>query len=156
MILMKPFSYTSKKTPVGYTCSKCNASQRKLWRLYNAFFDEQELFCADCAEKDQDESPSNYTNGEADQIGSLIPAVPTEDGETFWGYTSVPENGVLWWHSLKTRDPFICTKENPWTEEKGSIVDHIDAFAIASFSFEETYLCPHCNTKFIEQWRAQC
>ena len=35
-----------------------------------------------------------------DQIGWLVPAVPTEEGDTFWGYTSVPEPGCQWWYRL--------------------------------------------------------
>lgn len=35
-----------------------------------------------------------------DQIGWRVPAVPTEDGDTFWGYTSVPQAGCDWWASL--------------------------------------------------------
>ncbi len=35
-----------------------------------------------------------------DQIGWRIPAVPTEDGTTYWGYTSVPTEGVIWWERL--------------------------------------------------------
>jgi hypothetical protein len=38
-----------------------------------------------------------------DQIGWRVPAVPTEDGDTFWGYTSVPQTGCDWWASL----PFL-------------------------------------------------
>jgi len=35
-----------------------------------------------------------------DQIGWLVPAVPTPDGESFWGYTSVPQDACQWWHAL--------------------------------------------------------
>ncbi len=35
-----------------------------------------------------------------DQIGWRVPAVPTEDGNGFWGYSSVPERGVAWWNRL--------------------------------------------------------
>lgn len=38
-----------------------------------------------------------------DQIGWRIPAVPTEDGETYWGYTSVPQRGCDWWNRLPLR-----------------------------------------------------
>jgi hypothetical protein len=41
-----------------------------------------------------------------DQIGWMVPAVPTPDGDTFWGYTSVPLEGVLWWKALPT-DPTV-------------------------------------------------
>jgi hypothetical protein len=42
-------------------------------------------------------------DGKTDQIGWRVPAVPTEDGTTFWGYTSVPLSGVHWWQRLPTR-----------------------------------------------------
>jgi hypothetical protein len=32
--------------------------------------------------------------------GSMAPAIPTEDGSTFWGYSSVPEDGCNWWYAL--------------------------------------------------------
>lgn len=35
-----------------------------------------------------------------DQIGWLVPAVPTKENDTFWGYSSVPENGCNWWDNL--------------------------------------------------------
>lgn len=38
-----------------------------------------------------------------DSIGWLVPAIPTEDGDTFWGYTSVPQAGCAWWHRLPYR-----------------------------------------------------
>lgn len=30
----------------------------------------------------------------------------TEEGDTFWGYTSVPSDGVIWWKALPTSLPF--------------------------------------------------
>jgi hypothetical protein len=36
----------------------------------------------------------------SDQIGWLVPAVPTEEGDTYWGYTSVPSAGCVWWFLL--------------------------------------------------------
>ncbi|HOI96943.1 MAG TPA: hypothetical protein PLA19_00355 [Candidatus Pacearchaeota archaeon] len=41
--------------------------------------------------------------GEGDQIGWLIPAVPAEGNDTYWGYTSVPQAGCNWWDKLPTR-----------------------------------------------------
>ena len=38
-----------------------------------------------------------------DQIGWLVPAVPSEEGDTFWGYMSVPQAGCDWWDRLPTR-----------------------------------------------------
>ncbi|OHA80755.1 MAG: hypothetical protein A2675_01240 [Candidatus Yonathbacteria bacterium RIFCSPHIGHO2_01_FULL_51_10] len=37
-----------------------------------------------------------------DQIGWRVPAVPTEEGNTYWGYTSVPTSGINWWCKLPT------------------------------------------------------
>ena len=35
-----------------------------------------------------------------DQIGWLVPAIPDEECETYWGYTSVPQPGCEWWYRL--------------------------------------------------------
>jgi hypothetical protein len=117
-------------TPEGYVCSKCNAKNCKLWRQYNTFLEHLFLLCAKCAGEAEDKDVSlidvdgtivndifgngpihdldglvipNAQRPRTDQIGNLIPAVPTEDGTTFWGYTSVPLSGVRWWKSLPTR-----------------------------------------------------
>ncbi len=41
---------------------------------------------------------SNYQ--QCDQLGGLCPAIPTVEGDTFWGYTSVPQDGCEWWYRL--------------------------------------------------------
>lgn len=42
--------------------------------------------------------------GTTDQIRWLVPAVPVEnEPESFWGYTSVPQEGVVWWVNLPLR-----------------------------------------------------
>lgn len=93
----------------AYECVRCKASGVKLWRQYQTMLDHIELLCCDCAAKDQgkqlvDLQPSGFWGEmQTDQIGWLVPAVPTEDGETFWGYTSVPEDRVLWWRELPNR-----------------------------------------------------
>jgi hypothetical protein len=107
---MKPVKYSSKKAPEDYCCSNCGASGVKLWRQYQTFLDHIKLFCAACACESQGKEnlvdsdgmrPSDLGNGmKTDQIGWLVPAVPTEDGENYWGYTSVPKAGVKWWKSL--------------------------------------------------------
>lgn len=38
-----------------------------------------------------------------DQIGWRVPAIPTEENDTYWGYTSVPQPGCDWWASLPTQ-----------------------------------------------------
>lgn len=107
-----PFSYADA-TPNGYACASCGAVGCKLWREYQTFLNHQSLACCDCAAriggKDITSIDANgYTTNpkygyKSDQIGWRIPAVPTEDGSTFWGYSSVPEEGVAWWRGLPTR-----------------------------------------------------
>jgi len=101
---------TSVVDPAGkiqYSCGKCKREQCKLWRDYQTFLENQSLICAKCigepAETIDDDGRviSKITGGRTDQIGWLVPAVPTPDYKTFWGYTSVPEKDVKWWRSLQ-------------------------------------------------------
>lgn len=93
-------NYTNGETPGCYRCCKCSATGVKLWRGYNEC--DVKLFCQECAEKDQ--GKSIYKG--SDQIGWMVPAVPAEapddEGKLnwFWGYSSVPSEGVDWWYSL--------------------------------------------------------
>lgn len=111
---VESFSYRSYEVPVGYTCSKCQTHGVKLWRVYQTM--GIELCCAKCACEacDEDIDPKTIDDdgmrprikeyaqpGErTDQIGIWIPAVPDEEGDGFWGYTSVPDWGCEWWKSL--------------------------------------------------------
>ncbi|OGL74603.1 hypothetical protein A3C96_02125 [Candidatus Uhrbacteria bacterium RIFCSPHIGHO2_02_FULL_60_10] len=103
--------YSRLGTPAGYKCDRCGAVGCKLWREYQTFADHTLLLCCDCAAKDQEKDigsmghDGRYENdyGKSDQIGWYVPAVPTEDGDAFWGYTSVPEAGCKWWYSLPLR-----------------------------------------------------
>jgi len=110
--MMAPFSYRGgPSAPAEYFCSECGAYPCKLWRQYQRLAESVELMCMDCAARDQGkilievkEDGTRLSNGQRiDQIGSLVPAVPTEDGSTYWGYTSVPDDGVAWWKSLPLR-----------------------------------------------------
>ncbi len=103
--------YSKTETPPSYKCRNCGATGCKLWRLYQTFPHHQSLLCAKCAAKDQkmdvsdidtDGKHGGELGGRTDQIGWYIPAVPTEENDTFWGYTSVPDAGVRWWRSLPT------------------------------------------------------
>lgn len=104
----------------SYVCSACKRVGVKLWRDYNTFLDHCELKCVECATPAQVEyEAKNYTEKNrdflgaldpdglfmfrsGDQLGGLVPAVPTPDGETFWGYSSVPDEDVWWWYALPT------------------------------------------------------
>ena len=105
--------YEDRTIPEDYCCTVCEAQGVKLWRQYQTCADSIELECCDCAAADQDkniadiDADGRYTSavdGErSDQIGWLVPAVPTESESTYWGYTSVPQLGILWWRGLPTK-----------------------------------------------------
>lgn len=105
----KSGTYLNGKVPADYKCLQCGATNCKLWREYNTFLDHQRLLCAPCAGADQKKDVSNIdTDGKiplehlwkTDQIGWMVPAVPTEECDTYWGYTSVPQAGCEWWRKL--------------------------------------------------------
>lgn len=108
---MGEFKYTNGQTPQGYSCSECGAVGCKLWRQYQTLADHINLLCVDCAMEDQgvdyevDEEGYHHEDicRRCLPIEWLVPAVPTEDNETFWGYTSVPSDGVDWWKRLPLR-----------------------------------------------------
>ena len=133
-IQMQPFTYTDQQAPVGYTCSTCEKKGVKLWREYQTFLEHQSLSCADCAlqraaRNNKDGRGARYEgpvsadghvtvffstcgggDGDAvgrptDQIGWLVPAVPMENGKTFWSYCAVPDDGVEWWQRLPSSSP---------------------------------------------------
>lgn len=104
--------YGSGVPPKAYRCAACDVHGCKLWRSYAMIADCCALTCADCSGKDQQSDVSQIDSngkvpyeygGRIDQIGSKLPAVPTEEGDTYWGYTSVPSDGVKWWKNLPTR-----------------------------------------------------
>jgi hypothetical protein len=121
--------YTSATPPDGYRCTTCGVHGCKLWREYQTAACYTELVCCDCAGRSQGEDVSDidedgkiaFDLGRTDAIGWRVPAVPTEDGSTFWGYTSVPDAGVMWWRRLPTRTP-----------EKAYRVAAADVFGAAS------------------------
>lgn len=112
----KGVDYT-KCAPPDYKCSGCGAHGVKLWRQYQTAADCIRLKCAECAIKNDNpidgHAPSSASElgddgrwkgayGHTDKIGDLVPAVPDEEGVSFWGYTSVPQEGVDWWRRLPT------------------------------------------------------
>ena len=122
-----PVDYASATPPTGYHCGKCGVHGVKLWREYNVFLNHQSLLCAACACDEQSENgkaftvsagttgrvagrvvhtpdPHGLSSHGGDQIGWRIPAVPTSEGDTYWGYSSVPDDGVTWWQRLPLGD----------------------------------------------------
>ena len=96
-----------------YICASCGSSGVKLWRHIH---DGTCGWCAACA-CDLVDIPNDISasgrregvNGRTDQLYSsvsgvnLLPWVLDADGST-WGYTSVPDAGVDWWHALPLRE----------------------------------------------------
>lgn len=115
---MKPtttasFTYESQALPPTYCCSRCRVPGLKLWRQYNTFLSHLQLVCAGCIDPavkvGRDGMHTDRYGQRSDQMtdrigttGSLVPAVPTEQADTFWGYSSVPIAGVAWWRALPT------------------------------------------------------
>ncbi len=102
-----PFSYSERgQTPQGYVCAECGAQGVRLYRDYNTMVSHQTLRCRKCA-RDQYTSTDlkrwesyKSPNDKEHCIGGVVAAVPTEDGTTYWGYTSVSQAGVEWWDAL--------------------------------------------------------
>lgn len=116
-------NYDLDKTPRNYKCGVCGAKGVKLWRDYQTFLDNQTLRCTDCALKYRDEGkggdPENKGkpwDGESTSIGWCVAAVPTEDGKTYWGYSSVPSRGVCWWWRLEPQRKVMEPKPEPKPE----------------------------------------
>jgi hypothetical protein len=100
---MNAFTYASGAVPEDYVCKDCGAKGVRLYREYQTFLDQQVLRCTACALKNQKKTEPD--NKFAHSIGWLVAAVPTEENDTFWGYTSVPEDGVKWWDRLPVTPP---------------------------------------------------
>lgn len=106
---------TESTNQITYCCTKCGKSGIKLWRQYQTFLDHIQLLCGACALTDQklegpigDDGRRPAEPGSertTDQIGWLIPAVPTVELDTFWGYSSVPDDRLRWWRALPTDAP---------------------------------------------------
>lgn len=144
------FRYADGKAPAGYRCANCFAQGCKLWRRSNTCLEAIELLCVECAGENQKQDVSDIdvdgrhtssiiSNHRTDQIGWFVPAVPTEDGEAFWGYTSVPDDGVAWWRALPSRPDAIM-----------QLCGALDA-AGAKVTFDSgrdiTKACTFCGTK---------
>jgi hypothetical protein len=56
----------------------------------------------DISEIDDDGKIPFEKRWRTDSIGWYVPAVPDEEGVGYWGYGSVPPEGVAWWRGLPT------------------------------------------------------
>jgi hypothetical protein len=90
-----------------YACDKCKQSGVKLWRGIHGCADANgyKLLCASCLAPgkqvdDNGKVMDAQLGFQTDQVMGWLPAVPVDD--TYWGYTSVPDNDVAWWLALPT------------------------------------------------------
>jgi hypothetical protein len=111
VVTISPVDYSKNEVPAEYKCCSCRATNCKLWREFNTCPVTPGLKCAPCAAASEKRSISDIDAAgmrtselgcRTDQIGFMMPAIPTEDGEQYWGYTSVPHRGVEWWKRLPT------------------------------------------------------
>ncbi len=100
-------NYSKNQVSEDYKCDQCHKMGIKLWREYQTF--QPQLLCAKCAAEDQNKNINSMNSGGfyhttrfgwSEQIGWYIPAVPDEEEFGFWGYTSVPDEGINWWRNL--------------------------------------------------------
>ncbi len=87
----------------GYRCRECGSTGCKLWRVGASSCIR--LWCLPCAEEASN-ARLVIGHGGSDQLYNgglgLVPAVPTPDGEEWWGYTSMPQDRLEWWLALPT------------------------------------------------------
>ncbi len=84
----------------SYCCGKCGKRGIRLWREYQTFLEQQTLTCATCLEAERGKP---IDPDRCDSVGWRVAAVPTPDGSSYWGFTSVPMAAVHWWRSLPLR-----------------------------------------------------
>lgn len=101
-VSVEPFKYEEGTVPEGYACGECGIRGVRLYREYNTFLEHQRLRCRACVVAEAGE-PSELVGPGEHTIGWTVAAVPTEDGVTYWGYSSVPQEGVDWWDNLPKR-----------------------------------------------------
>ncbi len=88
--------YTSSVAPDLYRCTECGRQGCRLWRKYGSY--PRALRCLDCCDaKPGDIGPRGQLTA-----GDMVPAIPTDDGSTFWGFWSAPPEAKEWWNRLPT------------------------------------------------------
>lgn len=96
------------ETTIDYTCGKCGLHGVKLWRGFHGwkFEDKYDLLCAKCVApqgvhvNEKGKAMCGELQIYSDQVGGGLPAVPVDS--TYYGYTSIPDEGVTWWVGLPT------------------------------------------------------
>lgn len=108
--------------PAEYQCSCCKATNCRLWRKSHTFLDYIKLLCSICLEAEtiKQGNPRKIVS-EMSQCSWWVAAVPTPDG-SYWGFTSVPQEGCDWWYALPVY-PSILRDPNPLIDTTLTLVD---------------------------------
>lgn len=91
------FSYVDTTPPEWYKCDRCNCGGVQLYRDYNTFVSCLDVLCANCLAKRNKTSLKKVLAG---NLNFFVCAIPVEDDATFWGVTSTPSAGCLWYSYL--------------------------------------------------------
>jgi hypothetical protein len=106
-----------------YCCSKCKQQGVKLWRDAYGFADTTKLVCAACLGitdvDDYGRALGGWCGEKTNQLGqSLLPAIvvqPFAETQTFWGYTSAPDEAWKAWYELPTYKRPTCASSTTAT-----------------------------------------
>lgn len=143
-----PFKYAQKYLPPGYKCFKCGAVGCKLWRPACGVDDFE---CAACLVKHGETKEIDrfgfgmWQSRRLCALNDKVPCVPDEDGTTMWGYTSIPQAGVVWWMRL----PLLPGSE--WNED---VCDEC-ANGGEVLRDKKVIACPTCARKRVEKGRQE-
>lgn len=87
-----------------YECTECKAEGVKLWRTVASCAQAIDLYCRSCAkarEVDQIKEYASFSRDTDFGIGDLLPALPTEDNESFWFVACAPPEVIDRWQALE-------------------------------------------------------
>lgn len=100
-------------TCASCTCASCACAEQSVHGRSRKVAHNAEGAVVVTTTYDPDLEPVLYAafrEGDRDmnQIGRYVPAIPTEDGVGYWGFTAVPEAGIRWWRNLP-----LCAESRP-------------------------------------------
>jgi hypothetical protein len=100
---MGPIDYASPTPPPQYHCSKCGVHGVKLWRETFAI----SRFFAGPVRARSNPCPGTLILSRRSASGACARDAKriytTDDGSSYWGYSSAPIRGVTWWCRLRLR-----------------------------------------------------
>lgn len=169
-----PIVYEKLEIPENYRCSRCAAHGVKLWRQYNRSVPYLELLCCRCADpkraadmsidgrSPENDDPPKRRSDQLDDIvgktGPLVPAVPTVECDTYWGYSAVPVAGCAWWRALPrwpgdAMRPFYVDPADAAAERK-MLADHAAYSAQPENYKRDTVFCVKASSHEMHMlWR---